>query len=84
MSLKHSLTRVTIPQSSAEVISNALRISCHGRAFLFSTIANSLVIANLICFAAYNKALEDAITVLDKIAVDIDVNDRKCLHLLVC
>ncbi|KAJ8623993.1 hypothetical protein MRB53_032523 [Persea americana] len=25
---------------------------------------------------AYNKALEDAITVLDKIAVDIDVNDR--------
>lgn len=27
--------------------------------------------------AAYNKALEDAIAVLDKIAMSIDVNDRK-------
>ena len=30
-------------------------------------------------FTAYNKALEDAITVLDKIAMTIDVNDRKLL-----
>lgn len=30
-------------------------------------------------FAAYNKALEDALAVLDKIAMSIDVNDRK-LH----
>lgn len=45
-------------------------------------IANSLVTANLIFFSAYNKALEDAIAVLDKIAVAIDVNDRKCVHLL--
>lgn len=30
-------------------------------------------------FAAYNKALEDALAVLDKISMSIDVNDRK-LH----
>ena len=30
------------------------------------------------CFViAYNKALEDALAVLDKIAMDIDVKDRK-------
>lgn len=28
---------------------------------------------------AYNKALEDAIAVLDKIAMSVDVNDRKFL-----
>lgn len=28
---------------------------------------------------AYNKALEDAIAVLDKIAMAVDVNDRKFL-----
>lgn len=27
--------------------------------------------------AAYNKALEDAVSVLDKIAMTVDVNDRK-------
>ena len=32
---------------------------------------------NWLIFAAYTKALEDSIAVLDKIAVPIDVNDRK-------
>lgn len=31
--------------------------------------------------AAYNRALEDAIAVLDKIAMPIDVDDRKFLVL---
>lgn len=35
----------------------------------------------IFCFlvVAYNKALEDAIAVLDKIAMTIDVKDRKFL-----
>ena len=32
---------------------------------------------NVFFSAAYNKALEDAIAVLDKIAMSVDVNDRK-------
>ena len=32
---------------------------------------------NWLIYAAYTKALEDSIAVLDKIAVPIDVNDRK-------
>lgn len=31
-------------------------------------------------FSAYNKALEDALAVLDKISMSIDVNDRKLHH----
>lgn len=31
-------------------------------------------------FSAYNKALEDALAVLDKISMSIDVNDRKLRH----
>lgn len=34
---------------------------------------------NFICCVAYNKALEDAIAVLDKIAMSIDVKDREFL-----
>lgn len=34
-------------------------------------------------YAAYNKALEDALAVLDKISMSIDVNDRKLLRSLV-
>lgn len=30
-------------------------------------------------FAAYNRALEDAVAVLEKIAMNIDVKDRKFL-----
>ena len=33
--------------------------------------------ASIIYSAAYNKALEDAIAVLDKIAMPIDSQDRK-------
>lgn len=29
------------------------------------------------CSAAYNKALEDAVAVLDKISMSIDAKDRK-------
>lgn len=32
--------------------------------------------------AAYNKALEDAIAVLDKIAMTVDVKDRKFIPLV--
>lgn len=34
---------------------------------------------SIVLFVAYNKALEDAIAVLDKIAMTIDVTDRKFL-----
>lgn len=37
----------------------------------------ALTTASWCAFAAYSKALEDAIAVLDKIAMPIDVNDRK-------
>jgi chaperonin GroEL (HSP60 family) len=40
-----------------------------------------LLIISITIAAAYSKALEDAIAVLDKIAVSIDVNDRKLLLL---
>jgi len=40
-----------------------------------------LLIIYIYIAAAYSKALEDAIAVLDKIAVSIDVNDRKLLLL---
>ena len=33
--------------------------------------------ATIISFAAYNKALEDAIAAIDKIAMPIDAQDRK-------
>lgn len=33
----------------------------------------------VICFAAYNKALEDAIAALDKVAFPIDTTDREFL-----
>lgn len=38
-----------------------------------------MIYPTFICLAAYNKALEDALAVLEKIAMPIDVNDRKCL-----
>lgn len=38
-----------------------------------------MIYPSFICLAAYNKALEDSIAVLEKIAMPIDVNDRKCL-----
>ena len=43
----------------------------HSFSFIFLTSSK------LMCFAAYNKALEDALAVLDKIAMPIDVTDRK-------
>ena len=36
-----------------------------------------MVTAITLWYAAYNKALEDAIAVLDKIAMPIDSQDRK-------
>jgi hypothetical protein len=41
----------------------------------------ALLIYSLCITAAYSKALEDAIAVIDKIAMSIDVNDRKLLLL---
>lgn len=35
-----------------------------------------------VSFSAYTKALEDALAVLDKIAMPVDVNDRKYMSSL--
>lgn len=34
-----------------------------------------------VIYVAYSKALEDAIAVLDKIAMSVDVNDRKFISI---
>lgn len=39
-----------------------------------------MCVKTVMLFAAYGKALEDAIATLDKIALSIDVNDRKFLQ----
>jgi hypothetical protein len=40
------------------------------------------ILTNAFCSAAYIKALEDSIAVLDKIAMSIDINDRKSISTL--
>lgn len=47
----------------------------HASCFFFFTL---VLISFFLSFLAYTKALEDAIAVLDKIAIPVDVNDRKC------
>jgi T-complex protein 1 subunit gamma len=52
--------------------------SAYGSSFLL--VANHfllMICASFIWSTAYNKALEDAIAVLDQIAMPIDVKDRK-------
>lgn len=44
---------------------------------LFSVLFSRVTSFLCYCTVAYNKALEDAIAVLDKIAVTVDVKDRK-------
>lgn len=70
MWLKPSLTKTIIPLSYVEVI---VQLICE-----VDYVSHILAISSVHdLFAAYNKALEDAVAVLDKIAMPIDVNDRK-------
>ena len=82
MLLKHSLTRTIIQPSFAEVrfissqgLFNGVR---HFSLFDFLSVLTLILFQIL----AYTKALDDAIAVLDKIAMPVDVNDRKFTWIL--
>lgn len=73
---KLSLTRSTTLQLFAEVY-----FSLHVNCILNPTKCLCYMHGiNGYAFSAYNKALEDALAVLDKISMSIDVNDRKLCH----
>lgn len=75
MLLKPSSTRTIIQQLFAEVAFYCIFVLIISLLGQNSVSDECLVLVSV----AYNKALEDAIAVLDKIAMTVDVKDRKFL-----
>jgi hypothetical protein len=83
MLLKHSLTRTIIQPLFAEVRFISFQGLFTGVKLIFSLFDFlSVLTLTLFQISAYTKALDDAISVLDKIAMSVDVNDRKFTWIL--
>ena len=79
MLLKNILTRIITLLLFAEVHLSFYELSC---TFAFS--CGSMWFEHRLCMVvAYSKALDDAVAVLDKIAMSIDAKDRRFLWLFV-